>query len=119
MRRGEGLAMAPAGHRPYFNYSIVQLEDLFARSQADLQVLDALDRELAGHRNTDKAARLLEKVRQAVLGLRQRRIITAANVETENLAETIGSPSASPAVPKSPSAGERPTRPPLDSAAAG
>ncbi|RWB62810.1 MAG: helicase [Mesorhizobium sp.] len=111
--------MAPAGHRPYFNYSIVQLEDLFARSQADLQVLDALDRELAGHRNTDKAARLLEKVRQAVLGLRQRRIITAANVETENLAETIGSPSASPAVPKSPSAGERPTRPPLDSAAAG
>lgn len=109
--------MATNGHRPYLNYSMAQLEDLFARSQADLQVLDALDRELAEHRNTNKAARLLEKVRQAVPGLRQPGIITAADVETENSAETIASPSAPSA--KSRSASEKPDRPILEPAPAG
>lgn len=53
--------MAREEDRPYFKYSIVQLEDLFERGKTDATILDALGRELA-HRNTDRAAKLSSRV---------------------------------------------------------
>lgn len=92
----ERIVMATGELRHYFNSSIAQLEDLFERSQDDSQVLKALERELNEHRNTDKATRLLERVRRSLSNLGPPDNDLANHVEPKSAAETTASPSAAP-----------------------
>ncbi|MEO4002117.1 hypothetical protein [Mesorhizobium sp. CAU 1732] len=95
--------MADGGDRPYFKYSIVQLEELFERSGGDVVILKALGRELADHRGTDRAARLLEKVKLTLSATRQRRV-NAADEFVESPpplgAKVIAFPKPDPMTPK-------------------
>jgi hypothetical protein len=55
--------MAEKEERPYFNYSILQLEELFERLKEDPDFLKALDFELS-LRTTNRAAKLRSRVRE-------------------------------------------------------
>lgn len=55
-------------YRPYFHYSIEQLQHLFASSQGDIKTLKVLQHEL-GHRNRSKAKTLKQEVEDLVLRL--------------------------------------------------
>lgn len=48
--------------RPYIQYSIVQLEDLFAQAKQDSTVMDRLEHELS-FRETKRAAELRSRTR--------------------------------------------------------
>lgn len=56
------------GDRPYFTFSIIQLESEFNRAQSTTEILQALDWELS-HRKTDRATQLRSKVANALTTL--------------------------------------------------
>lgn len=57
--------MVASVSRPYFKYSLADLEALFTASGADPRTLERIRRELQ-HRDTDRAARLRKKVADAL-----------------------------------------------------
>lgn len=61
----QGKCMTAAEQRPYFQYSIVQLEELFESSRTDATVLDAIQHELTFRRPTERVARLRDNVAEA------------------------------------------------------
>uniref|UniRef100_I2Q4G1 DNA2/NAM7 helicase-like C-terminal domain-containing protein n=1 Tax=Desulfovibrio sp. U5L TaxID=596152 RepID=I2Q4G1_9BACT len=64
--------------RPYFKYSIVQLEEEYSQGKSDSPTLHTIDHEL-NYRSTDRAARLKRKVREALNLLRQGQSAPLAN----------------------------------------
>lgn len=88
------MAKSPA--RPYFNYGIKQLEDLYAQNSEDLALLQILAAELA-YRGTDRAARLARQVHSA-LTIKQPTTLKPKRKP----AETSPKPPAPKPVPQSP-----------------
>ena len=56
----------PSSKRPYVQYSIVQLEALFAKAKTDPTVMGQIEHELS-FRKTDRAAKLHLRVQEVLL----------------------------------------------------
>lgn len=90
--------MMPGGDRPYFKYSITQLEELFERNRSDTAVLSVLAHELA-NRSTDRAARLRLRVEEAANATSQRHVNVAGGESISSAAKPNASVIAFPKKP--------------------
>ena len=86
--------MGKSTNRPYFQYSIAQLETLFCDSQSDIKILQQISHEVT-HRSTSYAARLRSQVTHVLTTLSAREAAPAGPGELN--AGPLSAPAAAPA----------------------